>query len=100
KNSNLLFVGSDAGVYASIDSGMHWFALKGNMPTVPVTDLVIHPRESDLVVGTYGRGIWITNVALLRELDEKVLNEDAHFFSIQPKARRNEGAVGNYRLLG
>jgi len=100
KNPNLLFVGNDAGVYTTIDGGAHWFALKGNLPNVPVTDLVIHPRDSDLVAGTYGRGIWITNVAVLREFNDAVLNEDVHFFSVQPKSRRNEGAVGNYRLLG
>ena len=100
KNPNLLFVGSDAGVFVTIDGGTRWFALKGNMPTVPVTDLVIHPRESDLVVGTYGRAIWITNIAVLREFSDAVLSEDVHFFSVQPRSRRQEGAVGNYRLLG
>ncbi|HWP55912.1 MAG TPA: hypothetical protein VN476_17410, partial [Pyrinomonadaceae bacterium] len=100
RNSDLLFIGNDAGVYVTIDSGRHWLALKGNMPTVPVTDLIIHPRESDLVVGTYGRGIWITNIGVLRELNETVLSEDMHFFAVQPRSRRNEGAVGNYRLLG
>jgi photosystem II stability/assembly factor-like uncharacterized protein len=100
QNPNLLFVGSDAGVHVTINGGARWFALKGNLPNVPVTDLVIHPRESDLVVGTYGRGIWITNVAVLRELNETVLSEDMHFFSVQSRSRRREGAVGNYRLLG
>jgi len=100
RNSDLLFVGNDAGVYVASDGGRHWFAMKGNMPTVPVTDLIIHPRESDLVVGTYGRGIWITNIGVLRELNETVLSEDIHFFSVQPRSRRNESAVGNYRLLG
>lgn len=100
KNSDLLFVGNDAGVYATIDGGARWFALRGNMPTVPVQDLIIHPRESDLVVGTYGRGIWITNIAVLREFSNELVNEDVHFFSVRPKSRRNEGALGNYRLLG
>ncbi len=100
KNPELLFVGSDAGVYVTIDGGAHWFSMKGNMPTVPVTDLTIQPRESDLVVGTYGRGIWITNIAVLREFNDSVVSEDVHFFPVQPRSRRNEGAVGNYRLLG
>src|SRR5262249_44823241 len=67
---------------------------------VPVHDLIIHPRECDLVAGTYGRGIWISNVAPLRELNEAVLGEDVHFFAVQPRARRNEGALGGYRLSG
>jgi len=100
KNRSLLFAGTDAGVHVSLDSGGNWMSLKGNMPTVPVHDLVIHPRDADLVAGTYGRGIWITNIAPLRELSDAVLNEEAHFFQVQPRSLRNEGALGNYRLLG
>jgi len=100
RNPSLLFVGDDTGVFVSIDGGAWWAPLKGNLPTVAINDMVVHPRESDLVVGTFGRGIWITNIAALRELSESVLNEDVHFFAIQPKARRNEGALGNYRLYG
>jgi len=100
KDPYLLLVGNDAGVYVTIDGGGRWFAMKGNMPTVPVHDLIIHPRESDLVVGTYGRGIWITNIAALREFSTAIVDEEVHFFAVQPRSRRNEGAVGNYRLLG
>ena len=100
QNPELIFVGNDTGVYVTTNGGTRWVAIRGNMPTVPVNDLIVHPRESDLVVGTYGRGIWITNIAMLRELDDSVLNEEVHFFQVQPRSRRNEGAVGGYRLLG
>ena len=100
KNPNLLFVGNDTGVYVSIDGGARWAPLRGNMPTVPVHDLTVHQREGDLVVGAFGRGIWITNITPLREISESVLNENVYFFSVQPRARRNEGALGNYRLYG
>ncbi len=99
KNPDLLFVGNDAGVFVSLNGGKQWAALKGNMPTAPVHDLVVHPREGDLVVGTYGRGIWITDITPLRELNQ-ALAMDAHLFAIEPKARRREGALGNYRLYG
>ena len=99
KNPDLLFVGNDAGVFVSLNGGKQWAALKGNMPVVPVHDLVVHPREGDLVVGTYGRGIWITDITPLRELNQ-ALALDAHLFSIEPKTRRREGALGNYRLYG
>jgi hypothetical protein len=69
------------------------------MPVVPVQDLVVHPREGDLVVGTYGRGIWVTDITPLRELNP-ALALDAHLFTIEPKMRRREGALGNYRLYG
>jgi hypothetical protein len=96
----LLFAGTDAGLYVSIDTGARWVHLKGNMPAVPVHDLVVHPREGDLVAGTYGRGLWQADIAWLREIDDAVLAADAHFFAIEPKARRNEGAWGAYELYG
>jgi photosystem II stability/assembly factor-like uncharacterized protein len=99
-NAGLLFVGNDMGVYVSLDGGEHWSAMKGNMPVVAVHDLVVHPREGDLVVGTYGRGIWVTDITPLREMKAALASPDAYFFAVEPKARRREGALGNYRLYG
>lgn len=98
-NPDLLFVGNDAGVYVSLDGGKLWSALKGNMPLVAVHDLIVHPRDGELVAGTYGRGIWVTDITPLREM-QKALQSDAYLFSIESKARRREGALGNYRLYG
>lgn len=98
-NPDLLFVGNDAGVYVSLDGGKVWTALKGNMPLVAVHDLIVHPRDGDLVVGTYGRGIWLTDITPLREM-QKALQSEAYLFAVEPKARRREGALGNYRLYG
>jgi hypothetical protein len=56
---NLLFVGNEVGVYVSVDRGQRWEPLKGNMPTVPVDDILVHPRDNDLIVGTHGRSVWI-----------------------------------------
>lgn len=56
---NLLFIGTEFGVYVSIDSGANWQQLKHGIPTVSAMDMVIHPREHDLVVGTFGRAIFI-----------------------------------------
>ena len=55
----LLFAGNYTGVFASIDGGTTWRPVAGGLPTVPVHDMVIHPRERDLVIGSHGRGIWI-----------------------------------------
>jgi hypothetical protein len=99
-NPNLLFLGNDIGVYVSFDRGLKWQQLKANMPVVPVHDLLVHPREGDLVVGTFGRGIWITNIVALRELSADFATRDAHLFAIRPFAQRREGAWGNYRLHG
>jgi len=62
------------------------------MPNNAVHDLLVHPRENDLVVGTHGRGIFITEVSPLQELSEQVLAEDVHLFAVKPKVRRNTTA--------
>jgi hypothetical protein len=97
---NLVFLGTSAGVYASFDRGEDWAPFKGDMAPAPVTDLVIHPREGDLVVGTYGRGVWVTNIVPLRGFTPAVLSSDAALLPVRSFAERNEGALGNYRLLG
>ena len=101
KNLDLLFLGNDIGVFVSIDGGKKWVRMKNNMPNVPVHDLLVHPRENDLVVGTYGRGLFVTNVAPMQELTEKVLAEDFYFFAVRPKAQRFDRTFGgNYHLYG
>ena len=97
---NLLFLGTSAGVFVSFDRGARWNAFKSNIGPAPVTDLLVHPREGDLVVGTYGRGMWITNIVPLRGLNSAVLSSDAALLPIRSVGERQEGAMGNYRLLG
>ncbi|MEO9887218.1 MAG: hypothetical protein ABJR05_04335 [Balneola sp.] len=91
KNPNLLLIGTDQSVYASIDGGKVWTKMTNGYPTNPAYDLVIHPRENDLVVGTHGRGIFITDISPLQELNKNVLNSSAHLFDIEPKVK-----WGNY----
>jgi photosystem II stability/assembly factor-like uncharacterized protein len=59
ENPNLLFLGTDDGLYISVNAGKKWTKWTNGFPTVPVKDLVIHPREHDLVIGTFGRAAWI-----------------------------------------
>ncbi len=67
---DILYVGTDRGVYVSTDGGDSWAALQGGLPNVPVHDLVVHPRERELVAGTHGRSIWIVDVLPLQDLVE------------------------------
>lgn len=84
-NPNLLFVGTEFGIFASLDGGKSWFSLKNNLPTLAVRDIAVHPREHDLIIGTHGRGIWILdNITPLREMSEEVLLKKAHVFSTRP----------------
>jgi len=101
KNPALLFVGNDLGAFASIDDGAHWVRFTGGLPTVAVHDLVVHPREQDLVLATYGRALWNGDIAPLQELRSSTLDEDAYLFDIKPKARYGFGTQGmNYELYG
>lgn len=59
EENNLMFLGTDDGLYVSIDAGANWTKYTNGFPTVSVKDLVIHPREDDLVIGTFGRAAWV-----------------------------------------
>jgi photosystem II stability/assembly factor-like uncharacterized protein len=100
KNANLLIVGNDLGVWVSIDAGAKWERLKGDLPTVPVHDLAVHPRENDLVLGTYGRGIFVGDITHLQELSMEVLSKPMHLFAIEPRTAYAFRALGNYHLFG
>ncbi|MBK8489510.1 MAG: hypothetical protein IPL49_01075 [Saprospirales bacterium] len=80
-NPNLLFVGTEEAVHFSWDRGRIWYELMGNMPTVAIHDLVIHPRDGDLIAGTHGRSLWILDdLSPLRQLDREVLIQPLHLF--------------------
>ena len=80
KNPSLLFAGTEFGAYVSVDGGAGWRRLSG-LPTVPVHDLVIHPREADLIAATHGRSLWILDdITPLQQLTPAVLQSDLHLF--------------------
>ncbi len=80
RNPNLLFVGTDVGVYASLDKGMSWSKFMTGLPTTPVLDLVIHPRDGELVAATHGRSFWIVDISALQQVDAKVAAAPVHLF--------------------
>ncbi len=84
KNPNLLFVGTELSVYASVDGGKNWAKLSNNYPTNPAYDMVIHPRENELVVATHGRGIFIADITPLQGLTSDAFNSDVTLFDVQP----------------
>jgi photosystem II stability/assembly factor-like uncharacterized protein len=93
---DLLFAGSEFGLWISPDGGAHWAQFKGSdFPDVPVRDLVVHPRTNDLVVATHGRGIWIIDdITPLRALTPQILNADATFLPTRPVVQRIQGWGG------
>ncbi len=84
ENKNILYVGTDMGCYISLDGGAKWQALMGAMPNVPVHDMVIHPRDKDLVVGTHGRSIFVLDVANIQKLNKKLMDKPIHIFEFGP----------------
>ena len=83
-NPNLLYVGNEVGVYASLNKGQSWFPLRSGLPTVPVYDLKIHPRDRELIAGTHGRGVMILGVAPLQQMNASVMASQAHLFTPAP----------------
>ncbi len=81
-NKNLLFVGTEFGFYFSLNGGQHWIKLGGGMPVIPVRDIAIQKREKDLVIATFGRGIYIMDdYSALRHITaEKLKNTEAILF--------------------
>jgi len=85
RNPNLLFLGTEYGAHVSFDRGTIWSPLKMNLPTVPVDDIAIHPRENDLILGTHGRSIWVLDdLAPFEQMSEAVMASDFHVFSSRP----------------
>ena len=81
---NLLFLGTDDGLYISIDKGDKWTKWTKGFPTVSVKDLIIHPREHDLIIGTFGRAAWVLDdIRPLRAIakNKDLLKEKIHLFT-------------------
>jgi photosystem II stability/assembly factor-like uncharacterized protein len=87
---DLLFLGTEFGLWVSLDGGGHWAQYKGgDLPSVAVRDIVIHPRDSDLVLATHGRGIWIvSDITPLRQLTPDVLEKEVTFLGGRPIEQR------------
>ncbi len=83
RNPNLLFAGTEFGLFATLDGGGHWHRLR-TLPTVAVHDLLIHPRDRELVIATHGRGIFVMDLAPLEDLTPTVLAADAYLFEPKP----------------
>ncbi|MGH9903750.1 MAG: WD40/YVTN/BNR-like repeat-containing protein, partial [Pyrinomonadaceae bacterium] len=89
KNSRLIYAGTELGLFASYTQGNMWVPLNlKNLPHVAVHDIVVHPRENDLILGTHGRSIWIFDDATpIQQMGAVVLNSDAHLFDVRPGMR-------------
>jgi photosystem II stability/assembly factor-like uncharacterized protein len=89
KNTNLLYAGTELGLFASYDGGRNWIPLNlKNLPNVAVHDIVVHPRENDLILATHGRSLWIFDDAtVIQQMNQQILDSSAHLFSVRPGLR-------------
>ena len=98
-NRDVLYVGTSLSVYASVDRGATWTKFAANLPSVPIYDLQIHPRDKELIASTHGRGIWIVDVAPLQQLTKTVAAKPVHLFEPKTGFQWGEeplrGASGN-----
>ncbi|MEM6453658.1 MAG: hypothetical protein AAF772_01050 [Acidobacteriota bacterium] len=100
-NRDLLFLGTEFGLFATLDGGRDWWPLRHGLPTAAVRDLAIHPDTHDLVIATHGRGIFvIDNIRPLRDLDAATLARDLHLFPISPAQQHWIRQTGSSRFPG
>ncbi|NOZ47005.1 MAG: glycosyl hydrolase [Chlorobi bacterium] len=83
-NQNILYVGTDHGLYISIDWGESFMAMNNGLPAVAIHDLAVQPRDKDLIVGTHGRSIYIANVDEIELLTDSILDKGVYLFKIEP----------------
>ena len=88
ENPNLLYVGTDNGVYATFHQGKQWFPFEGGLPNVAVHDLVIQPQAKHLIIGTHGRSMYRANIASLQLMTEELVKKDMHIFAISNIRKR------------
>ncbi len=108
KNADVLYIGTETGLFASLDRGKSWRRLKGNLPTVRVDEIAIHPRDNAMIIGTHGRSIWILDH--LEPIQEYAAAQasasDAFLFSIGPalqwrsKDHQNDEFWGHHFFAG
>jgi len=98
-NPNILFAGTEFGVYVTLNGGKEWTQLKAGLPTVAIRDMEIQKRENDLVLGTFGRSFYVLDdYSALRELaDEKLLDKRFHVFNIKKQLMFNTKNPLGYR---
>jgi hypothetical protein len=95
-NRDLLFLGSDVGAYVSTDRGASWQRFMTGLPTVPVHDLQIHPRDRELIAATHGRSIWIVDVAPLEQMNNALMSRAATFFTPKTAYQYSQANTQNF----
>ena len=106
KNADVLYLGTETGLWVSTNRGAHWERVKGNLPTVPVYEITLHPRENDMILATHGRAIWVLDDLSPFQEFAKSQQADAFMFPAEPGVQwslaedRMREFEGDRRFLG
>ncbi|WP_041650021.1 WD40/YVTN/BNR-like repeat-containing protein [Marivirga tractuosa] len=95
EKEDLLYLGTELGLYITIDGGKNWNKFTNNMPAAAVHHIDLHPKTNDLVMATHGRGIIIIDdISPLREINQEILAKDVHFFKTKPSMMVEQSGFG------
>lgn len=98
---DLLYLGTEFGLWISFDGGQHWNRWTNGLPTCPVRALIVHPRDHDLVIGTHGRAAFILDdVRPFRSVNKETLAKTVHLFEIPPAYQHQVKQVDGYHFTG
>jgi photosystem II stability/assembly factor-like uncharacterized protein len=105
KNKDLLYAGTEFGLFISLDAGKSWQKFMNNYPTVRTDDILVHPRENDLIVASHGRSVWIADdITPLQQLTPAVRESDVALFDVRPAVawlndQQNNQQVGGQKVF-
>jgi hypothetical protein len=106
KNPAVLYLGTESGLFVTFDSGKQWMRVKANLPTVPIYEITLHPRDNAMILATHGRSIWILDDMTPLQQFAKARSTDAHMFDIRPATQMNSAGdrsrdfEGDMQFLG
>ena len=106
KNPDVLYVGTETGLFVTTDAGTSWSRVRGNLPTVPVYEITIHPRDNAMILATHGRGVWILDDLTPFQEHAKSVVADAFIFepetgvTLNPSSERMREFEGDLKFLG
>jgi photosystem II stability/assembly factor-like uncharacterized protein len=106
KNADVLYLGTETGLFVTTDRGRNWTRVKANLPTVPIYEIAIHPRDNDLILGTHGRAFWVLDDLAPFQQHAKAMTETVYMFEPPAVAQRNGSAErmrqfeGDRKFLG
>ncbi len=92
KNPNVLYIGTEFGLFVSLDKGARWTRVRANLPTVPIAEITMHPRDNDMILATHGRSVWILDDAAVFQQAATALASNAFLFDIRPATSYNPGS--------